>query len=547
MSNKQETTKALKNKEASNKTSKSIEKKNNNKQKNKKFEGKEKDESSALKIIKEVNELSSKKNKYIGILENLKFKLKNIEQNTETEENKLIIKNSEKEKRLQLLTNSNLKIKKTLNLLTEKIEQIKSKLGKNKNGNSQTQKINKSYTKDKTDEKSEDKDFSKQDQDIKSKQKLINILSNENRSLKKHLDHYYELNTNNKIYVEIRQKDNMKKNLAKEIKIYETIINKHMTECVDKINKLKEELDQIQSNLSEQNLVYHNKSKDYIYLQSKFSLQKKEDEKYYNELKNRHNYLDMNKQSYLINIDLEKMENMKSYINKRKELSYQIENGLINKYEKIIPLPKIDTNLEKKIISSIFTEEEIEKIKNLYENDEEKFNNFIDKVTELERGGITDVEGEELIGTCSDLEKEIKLNEENVFLEKHKLKNKDLEINQIKQDYRNKLKKNLKLKKEEKSLKDNLEKVKYQYNNIIYKQNTHKEINNIIDGINDIVGGSSKNKKKKNEDKNDNKEKKEEEKIKEVKPNEEYEVSGGEEMEGGEFKNGEQFEENMDN
>ena len=70
--------------------------------------------------------------------------------------------------------------------------------------NSQTQKINKSYTKDKTDEKSEDKDFSKQDQDIKSKQKLINILSNENRSLKKHLDHYYELNTNNKIYKSLK-------------------------------------------------------------------------------------------------------------------------------------------------------------------------------------------------------------------------------------------------------------------------------------------------------------------------------------------------------
>ena len=162
MSNKQETTKALKNKETSNKTSKNIEKKNNNKQKNKKFENKEKDENSALKIIKEVNELSPKENEYIGILENLKFKLKNIEQNTENEENKLIIKNSEKEKRLQLLTNSNLKIKKTLNLLTEKIEQIKSKLGKNKNGNSQTQKINKSYTKDKSDEKLEDKDFSKQ-------------------------------------------------------------------------------------------------------------------------------------------------------------------------------------------------------------------------------------------------------------------------------------------------------------------------------------------------------------------------------------------------
>ena len=539
MSNKQETTKALKNKETSNKTSKSIEKKNNNKQKNKKFENKEKDESSALKIIKEVNELSPKENEYIGILENLKFKLKNIEQNTETEENKLIIKNSEKEKRLQLLTNSNLKIKKTLNLLTEKIEQIKSKLGKNKNGNSQTQKINKSYTKDKSDEKLEDKDFSKQDQDIKSKQKLINILSNENRSLKKHLDHYYELNTNNKIYVEIRQKDNMKKNLAKEIKIYETIINKHMTECVDKINKLKEELGQIQSNLSEQNLVYHNKSKDYIYLQSKFSLQKKEDEKYYNELKNKQKFLDMNKHPYLMNLNSEKNEAIKIYLNKRNELSREIENGLIAKYEKIVSLPKIDINREGKIVSSIFSEEEMEKIKNLYENDEEKFNNFIDKVTELERGGITDVEGEELIGTCSDLEKEIKLNEENVFLEKHKLKNKDLEINQIKQDYRNKLKKNLKLKKEEKSLKDNLEKVKYQYNNIIYKQNTHKEINNIIDGINDIVTGSKKNKEK-IEEENDNKEKNEEN-------NENNELEEEFEGEEGENQNEEQYEENEDN
>jgi hypothetical protein len=378
MSNKQETTKALKNKETSNKTSKSIEKKNNNKQKNKKFENKEKDESSALKIIKEVNELSPKENEYIGILENLKFKLKNIEQNTETEENKLIIKNSEKEKRLQLLTNSNLKIKKTLNLLTEKIEQIKSKLGKNKNGNSQTQKINKSYTKDKSDEKLEDKDFSKQDQDIKSKQKLINILSNENRSLKKHLDHYYELNTNNKIYVEIRQKDNMKKNLAKEIKIYETIINKHMTECVDKINKLKEELGQIQSNLSEQNLVYHNKSKDYIYLQSKFSLQKKEDEKYYNELKNKQKFLDMNKHPYLMNLNSEKNEAIKIYLNKRNELSREIENGLIAKYEKIVSLPKIDINREGKIVSSIFSEEEMEKIKNEMEKKiiENDYNNI---------------------------------------------------------------------------------------------------------------------------------------------------------------------------
>ena len=552
MSNKQETTKALKNKETSNKTCKSIEKKNNNKQKNKKFENKEKDESSALKIIKEVNELSPKENEYIGILENLKFKLKNIEQNTENEENKLIIKNSEKEKRLQLLTNSNLKIKKTLNLLTEKIEQIKSKLGKNKNGNSQTQKINKSYTKDKSDEKLEDKDFSKQDQDIKSKQKLINILSNENRSLKKHLDHYYELNTNNKIYVEIRQKDNMKKNLAKEIKIYETIINKHMTECVDKINKLKEELGQIQSNLSEQNLVYHNKSKDYIYLQSKFSLQKKEDEKYYNELKNKQKFLDMNKHPYLMNLNSEKNEAIKIYLNKRNELSREIENGLIAKYEKIVSLPKIDINREGKVVSSIFSEEEMEKIKNLYNDDEEKFQNFVEKVTELERGENENKEGDELLEEYTQLENEVQEKEENIFVEQHNLKKKDNEINSMKQEYRNVLKKNIKLKKEEKNLKENLDKIKYKYSTIIKQQNAHKEINNIIDGINDIVTGSKKNKEK-IEEENNNKEKKEENnegdniEQKNEENNENNELEEEFEGEEGENQNEEQYEENEDN
>ena len=512
MSNKEETSKTQKNQELSKKSNKNAAKSNSNKQKQQSQKIKE---SEGNLITNEKNELSTKNNEYLDVIENLKLKVKNIEQNTENEQNKLRQKNAEKEKRLQLLNSSNQKITQTLDILKEKIAQIKSNMEKNKDGNSQSSNNNEE----------------------------INILSNENRSLKKSIDHYYELNETNKFYAEIRQKEKNKKNLEKEIKQYEDIINKHNTECVNKISQLEKELNQIKSRLNTQNKEYHNKNKDYIYLQSRFSLQKKEDEKFYNELKNKHNFLDMNKQAYLINLESEKIENMKIYINKRKELSYQIENGLINKYEKITPLPKIDTNPEKKIISSIFSEDEIEKIKELYQNNEEKFNEFLDKVTELEKGGITDVEGEELIGTCTDLEKEIKLNEENVFIEKHKLKNKDFEINKAKQDYRNKLKKNLKLKKEEKSLKDKLEKEKYKYNNIINRQNNHKEINNIIDGINDIVAGTNKNNNK------DNKQKKEEEKVNEGKANEEGEgeEAENEEVEEDENQNEQQFEENMDN
>ena len=366
-------------------------------------------------------------------------------------------------------------------------------------------------------------EFSQQDQDIKSKQKLINILSNENRTLKKSIDYYYELNSTNKLYVELRQKEKNKKNLEKQIKKYEEILNKHNSECVNKMNKLEEELNKVKNKLNNQNKEYHSKNKDYIYLQSKFTLQKKEDEKYYNELKNKQNYLDMNKHPYLMSFDSERIENIKININKRKELSNKIENGNITKYELTTSLPKIDTNAEGKIISSIFSEEEIEAIKNLYDNDDEKFQNFMDKVTELEKG-VMDMEAEELKGECSELEKEIKQNEENTFLEKHKLKNKDLEINKVKQDYRNKLKQNFQLKKEEKNLKDKLENMKYKYSNLVKKQNQHQDINNIIDGINDIVSGSNKNKKGENKNKQNNEEEKGNQE------NDEMEKSKGEEV-----------------
>ena len=131
-----------------------------------------------------------------------------MEQSTENEENKLISKNTEKEKRLELLTNSNHKIKQTLDILKEKMEHIKLNMDKNKNDNSQVQNKNINTNTNNNDSKKNDattneklteKEFSQQDQDIKSKQKLINILSNENRKLKKSIDHYYELNSTNKL------------------------------------------------------------------------------------------------------------------------------------------------------------------------------------------------------------------------------------------------------------------------------------------------------------------------------------------------------------
>ena len=128
MSNKEETSKVKKTKELPSKSSK-IPIKNDNKQKMPTQNNKENEENTGIKIN---NELSQKEREYLGILDNLTLKLKIIEQNTGNEENKLTAKNTEKQKRLELLTSSNQKLKQSLDLLTEKIGQIQANIEKEK-------------------------------------------------------------------------------------------------------------------------------------------------------------------------------------------------------------------------------------------------------------------------------------------------------------------------------------------------------------------------------------------------------------------------------
>ena len=212
----------------------------------------------------------------------------------------------------------------------------------------------------------------------------------------------------------------------------------------------------------------------------------------------------MDKQLYLVSPEVKKVENIKINLNKKKEFARDVENGLINKYE-VISLPKIDVNHEQKIISSIFTEEEMDKIKTLflnqYQNDEQNFITFKEKVLELEKGGNTSANPEEeLKEENSGLEKEIDEYEGNALLEKMKLKTKNLEVNKTKLDYRKVLTKNIKLKQEEKNLKEKLEKLKFKYNIMLKAKNVHHDVDDIIDGINNIVAGPNKNKKKKIEE-----------------------------------------------
>lgn len=540
MSNKEETTKTKKTKEPANKKAKNTEK-NDNKQTNQIPKNKEKEENTATK---EANEKSQKEREYINAIQNLNQKIKNIEQNTKNEENKLKDKNKEKENRLQMLTASNSKIQETLNLLTEKIEQMKKNIEADKQREEQERlerekerENNKKGKKKEKPKKVYSGPFAEQDKDIDSKQEIINNLSNENRSLKKSIDHFYEISTHNKFYVELKQKENQKKKLENEIKEYEEIINKHRKECVKTINKLEKELGTIKNKLYLQNKEYHVKNKEFFYIQSKFSLPKKEDEKYYKELKNKKNFLDLEKNASLLSPDLERIEAMKVNLNKKLELARKVDSGLIEQIE-LTKLPKIDVNHEGKIISSIFTKEEMEKIEKLYQdnNNQEKFEEFSSKIHELEKGGaIADKPEEELKEEYSGIEKELLEQEEVALMEKYKLKNKAFEINKAKQDYRTILTKNINLKREEKSLKEKLERLEFRYRIMVKQQKAYKDMNDYIEGVNNIVTGPNKNQEKKNEEKKDN-----------INDDEEQENNNDEEGQGEEeddMQNGEEYDE----
>ena len=75
--------------------------------------------------------------------------------------------------------------------------------------------------------------------------------------------------------------------------------------------------------------------------------------------------------------------------NKKKEFSRDLERGKINNYEGSIFLPKIDVNSEKKVISSLFSQEELANLQILFleeYQDEDKLEMFMKKINELEKG-----------------------------------------------------------------------------------------------------------------------------------------------------------------
>ena len=85
---------------------------------------------------------------------------------------------------------------------------------------------------------------------------------------------------------------------------------------------LKKDLKDIESKLKPINNKYHDKNKDCFYMKSKLSLSNKEKEEEYKKLKNKKNFLNMEKHNYLLNLN--EINNKKSFnlqmYNKKKRI-----------------------------------------------------------------------------------------------------------------------------------------------------------------------------------------------------------------------------------
>lgn len=420
------------------------------------------------------------------MIENLQVKIKNLEKSNKSEIDKLTTENNEKENRINILQATNGKMKQSYELLTKRIEKLQkdmeSKSAKNKNEGAK---------KDDTNKKGENPEMEQKladiDKEIKQKQNLINILSKKNQDIKKSIDSFYQLTANKNILNELKEKEFQKKKLEEEVKEYEKIVNKHNSQCVTTIENLKKELEKIKSQLNVEKNEFHNKNQDYIMLQCKFSLSNKEKEEEYLKLKNKKNFLDMNKHKDLMgSYNLQRLENIKMY-NKRKEFGQNIEKGNIQKYERSPSLPKIDNNNEKKVISSLFTNDELILLKNIFLDDYQDENlcgEFMNKIKELEKGKSTDEETyENLKKENAELEKQSRENVELIKMEHIRLKEKKKEIANLNKDYKIQLRKNIQLKKEENKLKNDL-KLKTKEKKINVERN--ERIKAITDMINEI-------------------------------------------------------------
>lgn len=322
------------------------------------------------KIIKE----------YQKVISDLESKLSQNDINYLKEISKLNEEISVKNNNLKTLSKLNENLKLSLKNLTQRLDELIYKFTKDQK---KLIRNNRSNSLDKSNDV--EKDFEKQlllkEKELKNQQNIINILSRDNKKLRHNLEIKNTFEMNRSLSDKLYLKEQEIINLNKIIKDYEHKYKKH-NECQKEIDLLREKLINNQKELSEKKKEIFISHKNITQLQSKFI----QSESAINIINN--NIKERNKKAKLkINIinscmtpprneviDI-KNKYILSPITLKRELS-DIKNNKSIDYI---------NNFNYNIIFNIFSKEEIDIIKKLYENNDNKYNEFIKKVTILEK------------------------------------------------------------------------------------------------------------------------------------------------------------------
>ena len=313
--------------------------------------------------------------KYKVIISDLETKLTQIDSYHMKEISKLKEEIDTKDKNLKSLSKVNKNLKISLNNLTKRLDELIFKFTKD-----QKKLIHKNNLSSDKQKNFEEKLLLKE-RELKNEKNMINILSKDNKKLRHNLDikNTFELNRDlsDKLYI----KDQEIINLKKIIKDYEHKYKKH-DECQKEIDMLREKLLNNQKELSEKKKEIFISHKNITQLQSKFVSSESAIDLINKNIKERNKKIKLK-----INILNNCFTPSKNELNSKNKILLSPIKMQRELSENRINSKSIDyiNNYNYNIIFNIFSEEELDIIKALYENKYEKYNEFIRKVNILEK------------------------------------------------------------------------------------------------------------------------------------------------------------------
>ena len=355
---------------------------------NKKEKDEKRKEQEVNKKEKEEKEEKIEKN-YFNIIKDLESQILEIKEFYSKKITNLNLNIKQKDSSIISLTNSNNSLRHALELLTLRVDKILYNSKNNKNLNN-----NFPHCKSSSDI-SLDHQLKVKEKELNNQQKLINILRNDNKNIKSVVERYNLVDVNINLSDKLHEKEMEIKNLQKQMHIYELKIEEHNL-CSDKIKNLNEEILSYKKEIELQKIDVKKNHKNYNELKNKLDKYGIPIEK----LKFFRNQNNMKKSEISRNININtfrnstknnsidyfslKNENKKGNITDRqvpKKIHYYNSISPIKKKE----ISKNEVKINQEGLINILSSEEIIIIKKLFDDDEEKFSNFIKKINIIEK------------------------------------------------------------------------------------------------------------------------------------------------------------------